>query len=65
MAEQSLPKNYEGYSTEELLEVLKMRLAGQSLEKVPRGKIVAMGHFDREYRLSPVMKASQRLKGFT
>ena len=50
----NLPENYKGYSTERLIELLKMRHSHQSLEGVPVAEIREMCNLDREYRLSPI-----------
>jgi len=60
MQNKNLPKDYKGYSTEELLKVLQMRLAHKSLAGVPREMISAMCDLSREYLLSPIHQHSPR-----
>ena len=58
MENNGLPKEYRGFSTERLTELLKMRLDHTSLEGVPVEEISAMNHLSRDYKLSPIYKAS-------
>lgn len=57
MQENNLPTTFKGYSTERLLEVLRMRLSSEPLDDVPVDEIRAMNDLSREYRLSPIFKA--------
>jgi hypothetical protein len=54
----NLPKDYKGFSTERLIEILRMRLDHKSLEGVPVEEISAMNHLDREFRLSPIFNTN-------
>lgn len=60
MPEQSLPKTYRGYSTEELLGILKMRMSHQSLKGVPVEMISAMDNLSAEFLLTPEHRHSPR-----
>ena len=53
MPDKRLPKEYKGYSTEQLLEMIEMRLTSQPLEGFSDGQIAAMNQLAREYRLTP------------
>jgi hypothetical protein len=54
----NLPIEYEGFSIERLLELLKMRLSHQSLEGVSVEEIRAMDNLDRDFKLSPIFNTN-------
>ena len=54
--ELNLPEKFKGYSTQELLDILDMRMSHKPLHGIPEDKIAAMCDLDRRHSLSPVMK---------
>jgi hypothetical protein len=60
MPEQSLPKDYRGYSTDDLLAMSDRMQKTGSLEGATRDKILAMRMLENEYRLVPELQTATR-----
>jgi len=65
MHNQNMPETYAGFSTGELLDMLKKRMSYQSMKGYPREKIIAMGDLAREYFLTPGHLNSPRSQSIT